>query len=103
MSTSMTSLPNSDDASAKVSGTLPKVHDTLAANPGPTDLSAPAAESPDPMSESDKPSLPARIKTLLIGKPRDLADESLFKHVSLVAFLAWVGLGADGLSSSCYG
>jgi hypothetical protein len=25
------------------------------------------------------------------------------KHVTLVAFLAWVGLGADGLSSSCYG
>src|ERR1700680_4119122 len=25
------------------------------------------------------------------------------RHVTLVAFLAWVGLGADGLSSSCYG
>jgi amino acid transporter len=49
------------------------------------------------------PTLPGRIKTLLIGKPRDLKDQSLFKHVSLVAFLAWVGLGADGLSSSCYG
>ncbi|MGD9649093.1 MAG: APC family permease, partial [Pirellulales bacterium] len=44
-----------------------------------------------------------RIKTLVIGKPRDLADKSVFQHVSLVAFLAWVGLGADGLSSSCYG
>ena len=49
------------------------------------------------------PTLPRRIKTLLIGKPRDLKDQSLFSHVSLVAFLAWVGLGADGLSSSCYG
>ena len=38
-----------------------------------------------------------RIKTLVIGKPRDLADKSVFQHVSLVAFLAWVGLGADGL------
>ena len=27
----------------------------------------------------------------------------MFHHVSLVAFLAWVGLGADGLSSSSYG
>lgn len=44
-----------------------------------------------------------RAKTLLIGRPRDLADPALFQHVSLVAFLAWVGLGADGLSSSCYG
>ena len=51
----------------------------------------------------EPPTLPERLKTLLIGKPRDLADKSLFRHVSLVAFLAWVGLGADGLSSSCYG
>ncbi|MGH7138309.1 MAG: APC family permease [Pirellulales bacterium] len=51
----------------------------------------------------DQPSLAKRVKTVLIGKPRDLRDESVFHHVSLVAFLAWVGLGADGLSSSCYG
>ena len=30
-------------------------------------------------------------------------DPGVFHHVSLVAFLAWVGLGADGLSSSSYG
>lgn len=48
-------------------------------------------------------SLPGRLKTVLIGKPRDLADTSIFHHISLIAFLAWVGLGADGLSSSCYG
>ena len=47
--------------------------------------------------------LPGRVKTLLIGRPRDLADQRVFHHVSLIAFLAWVGLGADGLSSSCYG
>lgn len=44
-----------------------------------------------------------RIKTFLIGRPRDLTDSKVFHHVSLIAFLAWVGLGADGLSSSCYG
>lgn len=44
-----------------------------------------------------------RAKTLLIGKPRDLQDHSVYEHLSLIAFLAWVGLGADGLSSSCYG
>jgi amino acid transporter len=43
------------------------------------------------------------LKTFLIGKPRDLSDRSIYQHLSLVAFLAWVGLGADGLSSSCYG
>jgi amino acid transporter len=30
-------------------------------------------------------------------------DPRIFHHVTLVAFLAWVGLGADGLSSSSYG
>ena len=30
-------------------------------------------------------------------------DPRVFHHVSLIAFLAWVGLGADGLSSSAYG
>jgi amino acid transporter len=55
------------------------------------------------MPVEEGPTLPDRIKTLLIGKPRDLADASVFRHISLIAFLAWVGLGADGLSSSCYG
>ncbi|MCE9580541.1 MAG: APC family permease [Deltaproteobacteria bacterium] len=39
----------------------------------------------------------------LFGNARDLRDPSVFHHLSLVAFLAWVGLGADGLSSSAYG
>jgi len=25
------------------------------------------------------------------------------KHIALAAFLAWIGIGADGLSSSSYG
>jgi amino acid transporter len=50
----------------------------------------------------DKP-LHERVKTFLVGKPRDIHDQTVFHSVSLVAFLAWVGLGADGLSSSCYG
>lgn len=47
--------------------------------------------------------MPNTIKTLLVGKPRDPMDPRIFHHVSLIAFLAWVGLGADGLSSSAYG
>ena len=42
-------------------------------------------------------------KNVFIGKARNLSDENLFHKVSLIAFFAWVGLGADGLSSSCYG
>ena len=44
-----------------------------------------------------------RVKHLVFGKPRDLADTGLFHRLSLIPFLAWVGLGADGLSSSSYG
>jgi len=43
------------------------------------------------------------LKSLLLGRARNLSDRSLFHKISLVAVLAWVGLGADGLSSSCYG
>lgn len=51
----------------------------------------------------DQPTVTEKVKTLLVGKPFDLADKRVYQHISLVAFLAWVGLGADGLSSSCYG
>jgi len=39
----------------------------------------------------------------VVGRARDLRDPNTFHQMSLVAFLAWVGLGADGLSSSAYG
>ncbi|HUM03400.1 MAG TPA: APC family permease [Thermoanaerobaculia bacterium] len=42
-------------------------------------------------------------KRVFLGKSRDPLDPHVFHQLSLVAFLAWVGLGADGLSSSCYG
>jgi amino acid transporter len=51
----------------------------------------------------DQPTVTDKVKTLLVGKPLNLEDRRVYQHVSLVAFLAWVGLGADGLSSSCYG
>lgn len=43
------------------------------------------------------------LRHLLIGPPRDPFNPETRRHIVLVAFLAWVGLGADGLSSSCYG
>jgi amino acid transporter len=45
----------------------------------------------------------ARVKRLLVGRPRDLFDKSIFHTLALVPVLAWVGLGADGLSSCAYG
>src|SRR5437870_6434659 len=44
-----------------------------------------------------------KLRQIVFGKARDLSDPEVFHHISLVAFLAWVGLGADGLSSSAYG
>ena len=44
-----------------------------------------------------------KAKTLFIGSSRDFRDSRIFHSISLTAFLAWVGLGSDGLSSSCYG
>ncbi len=44
-----------------------------------------------------------RVRRLLVGKPRDLHEKSFFHRLTLIPFLAWVGLGADGLSSSSYG
>jgi amino acid transporter len=42
-------------------------------------------------------------KEVCIGKARNISDKKVFHSMSLIALLAWVGLGADGLSSSCYG
>ncbi len=44
-----------------------------------------------------------RLKRLVFGAPRDVEDPHTYHSMSLIALLAWVGLGADGLSSSSYG
>lgn len=44
-----------------------------------------------------------KIRRTLIGKPRNIKDPSLFHKIALIPILAWIGLGADGLSSASYG
>jgi amino acid transporter len=44
-----------------------------------------------------------RLKNAFIGKAKAIQDKGLFHKLTLVAFFAWIGLGADGISSSCYG
>ena len=44
-----------------------------------------------------------RLRDVLIGGPKNLLDPRIHHTLALVAFFAWVGLGSDGLSSSCYG
>lgn len=48
-------------------------------------------------------SLGSTLRRLITGAPLDPLDPATRQHVALIAFFAWVGLGADGLSSSCYG
>ncbi|BCZ83408.1 amino acid transporter [Paraburkholderia terrae] len=40
---------------------------------------------------------------LIVGKPLDPLDPGTRHAIAVTPLLAWVGLGADGLSSSCYG
>jgi len=44
-----------------------------------------------------------RLSDWLFGPPRDPLAPETRKHIALAAFLAWIGIGADGLSSSSYG
>ncbi len=55
------------------------------------------------MSDSPDTDFLGRLKNVFIGRARDIRDPNLFHKLSLVAFFAWVGLGADGLSSANYG
>jgi amino acid transporter len=66
------------------------------------------ASLPDPINLPDPVPDPAPAKTTLLhrlfyGKERNIEDPSLFHSISLIPFLAWVGIGVDGLSSSAYG
>ena len=67
-------------------------------------MSTPLEPGSDPDSPiQSKSPVADRLKRFLFGPARDLSDKRIFHRLSVVAFLAWVGLGADGLSSSSYG
>jgi amino acid transporter len=44
-----------------------------------------------------------RLRRTLFGGRRNPFDPKVFQHISLIAFFAWVGMGADGVSSANYG
>ncbi len=44
-----------------------------------------------------------QLRERILGRARDPLSSEARHSMALVAFLAWVGLGADGLSSSAYG
>ncbi|MBI1274766.1 amino acid permease [bacterium] len=45
----------------------------------------------------------SKITKMLFGPPRNPMDRRARHSMTLVALMAWIGLGADGLSSACYG
>jgi hypothetical protein len=72
--------------------------------PAPSNIPEPP---PDPPPSEHLEPAPFRFLRrafeYVVGPARALTDPHLFHKISLAAFLAWVGLGADGLSSSAYG
>jgi amino acid transporter len=44
-----------------------------------------------------------RVRHAIVGPPRNPFDPAVRERIALAAFLAWIGLGADGLSSANYG
>ena len=56
-----------------------------------------------PALPPEEPGIGERLRRIFFGKPRDLTDRSMFHRLALIPLLAWIGLGADGLSSSSYG
>jgi amino acid transporter len=56
-----------------------------------------------PSSGNEQVNIFIKIWRAIVGAPKEVKDPHLFHKMSLIPILAWVGLGADGLSSSAYG
>ena len=56
-----------------------------------------------PSSDNGPANIFVKIWRAIVGAPKEVKDPHLFHKMSLIPILAWVGLGADGLSSSAYG
>jgi amino acid permease len=66
-------------------------------------MSTPELPEPDDSVPGAPPGLLSRLRRAVVGSPRNLRNQQLGHALSLGAILAWIGLGADGLSSSAYG
>lgn len=53
--------------------------------------------------KDQKSSILSRLKSIIIGEAKNPFEPGVFHKLSLIAFFAWIGLGVDGLTSSCYG
>jgi len=55
------------------------------------------------IEDIQRPSVVSRLRRAVFGAPRNVQDPGIFHKMALIPFLAWIGLGSDGLSSSAYG
>ena len=53
--------------------------------------------------ETENKSIFSKIRQVIIGAPKNINDPKIFHKMALIPVLAWIGLGADGISSSSYG
>ena len=80
------------------------MHDHPQDDPAPNPIPEPPPEPPLPdFVEPAYVRIAKRFFEIVIGPARRLTDPALFHKLTLAAILAWVGLGADGISSSAYG
>jgi amino acid transporter len=57
----------------------------------------------NPIDAVERGSLRTRLRRKVLGGSRNPFDPQIFRHLSLIAFFAWVGMGADGITSANYG
>jgi len=56
-----------------------------------------------PNGDESRGNVVVRACRAITGAPKQLKDPKVFHKMALIPLLAWIGLGADGLSSSSYG
>ena len=56
-----------------------------------------------PTENGENQTLLNKVKDIVIGKAKDPTESGIFHRLALIAFFAWIGLGSDAISSSCYG
>lgn len=66
-------------------------------------MNAEFPETPTDFQVEPKQGLFQKIRRLVLGGEKNPFDKNIFHSMALLPFFAWVGLGADGLSSSSYG
>jgi amino acid transporter len=100
MSTEPKKQPASKPETSKPETSKPE---TKAGSPAPDEHIPGEAPLPPGVPLEEGPTWVSRLRRTVFGAPRDVQEKGIFHALSLIPFLAWVGLGADGLSSSSYG